>query len=227
MKKIFAAIFTSALLFLTACGDLDESSSSKLSLPSNSASTPLSSSTTAIAPGTTTTNQITTTKFTTTTKRDITVKTGEKSRKKTESPTATSAQTTQILKTNPTTPTKPILTDDIESQLIELFVQKHSVELQDIEDRHSIAINALDKESSDFEAYYLVRVRQINEKYANMGQTGSGTHNSELRVLENQRAGIVNRKNAENERYKKEKDALVQLISGEMQQYIDENFAVE
>lgn len=84
-----------------------------------------------------------TTQKKTTTKKDITVKTEEKSQNKTESPTETSAQTTQIFRTNPTTSTKPILTDDVESQLIELFVQKHSVELQDIEDRHSAAIKAL------------------------------------------------------------------------------------
>lgn len=161
----------------------------------------------------------------TTPKKDITVKTEKKSQKKTASPTA--VQTTQTLKTNPTTSTKPILTDDIESQLIELFVQKHSVELQDIEDRHSVAINAIDKESSDFEVYYFVRVKQINEKYANMGLTGSGPHNSELRALENKRADIANRRNAEIERYKKEKDALIQLITSEMQQYIDENFVVK
>lgn len=168
-----------------------------------------------------------TTQKKTTTKKDITVKTEEKSQNKTESPTETSAQTTQIFRTNPTTSTKPILTDDVESQLIELFVQKHSVELQDIEDRHSAAINALDKESSDFEVYYFVRVKQINEKYANMGLTGSGPHNSELRALENKRADIANRRNAEIERYKKEKDALIQLITSEMQQYIDENFTVK
>lgn len=226
MKKVICGllVFAYALLLCSCSGEKMYTKEEWGASQSHEATKQLSISTTS---GSNIRQPNETTQKKTTTKKDITVKTEEKSQNKTESPTETSAQTTQIFRTNPTTSTKPILTDDVESQLIELFVQKHSVELQDIEDRHSAAINALDKESSDFEVYYFVRVKQINEKYANMGLTGSGPHNSELRALENKRADIANRRNAEIERYKKEKDALIQLITSEMQQYIDENFTVK
>lgn len=226
MKKVICGLlaFVYALLLCSCSGEKTYTKEEWEALQSHEATKQSSISTTS---GSNIRQPNETTQKKTTTKKDITVKTEEKSQNKTESPTETSAQTTQIFRTNPTTSTKPILTDDVESQLIELFVQKHSVELQDIEDRHSAAINALDKESSDFEVYYFVRVKQINEKYANMGLTGSGPHNSELRALENKRADIASRRNAEIERYKKEKDALIQLITSEMQQYIDENFTVK
>lgn len=70
MKRIFAALFTSALLLLTACGELGESSSGGLSLPSTSSSTTFSSSaTTVTTTESTTTNRTTTTKLATTTKK--------------------------------------------------------------------------------------------------------------------------------------------------------------
>lgn len=224
MKKVICGLlaFVYALL-LCSCSGEKIYTKEEWGAPQSHEATKQSSSSTTSGSNIRQPNE--TTQKKTTPKKDITVKTEKKSQKKTASPTA--VQTTQALKTNPTTSTKPILTNDIESRLIELFVQKHSVELQDIEDRHSVAINALDKESSDFEVYYFVRVKQINEKYANMGLTGSDPHNSELRALENKRADIASRRNAEIERYKKEKDALIQLITSEMQQYIDENFTVK
>lgn len=69
MKRIFAALFTSALLLLTACGELGESSSGGLSLPSTSSPALSSSATTVTTTESTTTNRTTTTKLATTTKK--------------------------------------------------------------------------------------------------------------------------------------------------------------
>ena len=123
--------------------------------------------------------------------------------------------------------TKPVLTDEIKEQIVTQFVQKHNAEIQHIETQHTAALEAIQKEEADFSASYLLRIRQINEKYANLGLTNSGAHQAELQALENQRNSYSLRIKDENTRYEKEKETLLQLIADEIQAYIDETYAVQ
>lgn len=122
--------------------------------------------------------------------------------------------------------TKPVLTDGIREQIVMQFVQKHNAEIQRIETQHTAALDTIQKEESAFSVNYAVRLRQINEKYANLGLTNSGAHLAELQALENQRNSFSLRIKSENERYEEEKGGLLQTIAEEIQAYIDANYIV-
>lgn len=135
-------------------------------------------------------------------------------------PIVTTIPSTTTAPPLPTQPTKPKLTVEIEDALIDQFVQLHAPDILAIEEKHDENIEAIHKESEEYELNALIQLRQLKE----MGYENTGLYQSTLSQIENRRQQFSQEFEQENTRYENEKAALLAQIQAEIDQYIDQNF---